>query len=375
MPATAIANRPAAAPRILWLAVAEARGHLMRATLAQQLLSESGVAVDIVTTSRAGVEFAATFGATADVLPGAYHLVYDGQQNLARMRSRLAAVRYLAAGCSRDLAELAERARGAQLLVNDSFHPALLVAALGNGVLARRVVHLHCENTRLAVEATGGRGPLGLLVRASMMRARRIEIVVGDAAEHARFGESDAGGTIRLPALVALPRPRPIVRAERGVRPGERFAVVYLNPYFRDPALASAIEDALRGHRVHAVGEGFAGRPGWIARDPRLADAVAAADVFVSAPGAGAVTMARTFGTPLVAIATDQPEQRKNLDSCGVPPALRVVADREVRTRLAGALASVAAIPTPLDPAAEIRRARALWQRAFHDLVTRKDSP
>lgn len=376
MQATAIANqRAVAAPRVLWLAVAEARGHLMRATLARELLAEAGIDVDIVTTSPLGAEFAATFGAHADVLPGNYRLVYDGQQNLARQRSRLAAVRYLAAGCARDLDAIADRACGASAIVNDSFHPALLVATLGNSALGKRVVHLHCENTRLAVEATGGRGPLGLLVRRAMVRSRRIEIVVGDDADDELLGLPDAGGTVRLPSLVALPRPRSVVRAERGVRAGERFAVVYLNPYFRHTALAAAIEGALAGYRVHAVGEGFAQRAGWVARDARLADAVAAADVFVSAPGAGSVTMARTFGTPHVAIATDQPEQRKNLDTCGVPAALRVVVgEGDLRARLASALAAVAAAPTPLDPSIPIRRARALWLRAFTDLLTRKDA-
>ena len=41
--------------RIVWLAVAEGRGHLMRAQLAKSLLAPAGVDVDCVTTSDAGV--------------------------------------------------------------------------------------------------------------------------------------------------------------------------------------------------------------------------------------------------------------------------------------------------------------------------------
>src|SRR5207245_76765 len=92
----------------------------------------------------------------------------------------------------------------------------------------------------------------------------------------------------RLPPIVARPtRSRGEVRRSLGIDGSSRFAVVYLNPHFRDPELAGAIEVSLRsaGYVVRGVSEAQAGRPGWVARDPRLVDLIAAADLFVSAPG------------------------------------------------------------------------------------------
>src|SRR5205823_4613604 len=88
-------------------------------------------------------------------------------------------------------------------------------------------------------------------------------------------------------------------------------AVVYLNPHFRDPAIADAVERALAaaGFAIHAVGEGYARRPGWRAHDPALADAIGAADLLVSAPGLGAISQARALRVPFLALVSDQPEQ------------------------------------------------------------------
>jgi hypothetical protein len=171
---------------------------------------------------------------------------------------------------------------------------------------------------------------------------------------------------LRLPPLITQPRPRDLVRAERGLSPADRFAVVYLNPYFRDPVIARAIETALatHGYRIHAVGEQFQARPGWVARDPQLADAVAAADVFISAAGAGAVTMAQTFGIPLIAVTSDQPEQRRNAI---IARARTAHVGRGFSRELAGALADVDC--TPCDPALAIHNARSLWLRTFTQLM------
>src|SRR5688572_33319515 len=82
--------------RIVYLAVAEGRGHLMRAQLAARLLAPEGITVDIVTTSDAGAAFAAEFGLRSPVLSHGYRLIYDDRQNLARLRTRAMALAYLA---------------------------------------------------------------------------------------------------------------------------------------------------------------------------------------------------------------------------------------------------------------------------------------
>jgi hypothetical protein len=363
--------------RIVWLAVAEGRGHLMRAQLAARLLAPEGIDVDVVTTSEAGVAFAAEFGLRSTVLSESYRLIYDDRQNLARMRTRAMAIGYLMTPtrCLRDLAWLAGYAHDAALIVDDSFHPALLAASLAGTRLADRVVHVHGENTRRAVEDSAGPGPMRAMIRRALAKSSRIEISLG-----VRSSEVETSRVIRLPPLLPAPRDRAAVRAELGVPPGKRLAVIYLNPYFKDAALADALDDATRGFHVHAIGEGFEGRAGWRARDAALGDAVAAADVFISAAGAGALALARATGVPMIALATDQPEQRKNLASItydraysGVDPggAWRTVVDlaRDVRVQLAAAIAALPATTGTGDAELAVRRVRALWLKTLLALV------
>ena len=356
--------------RVVWLAVAEGRGHLMRAQLAARLLAPEGVDVDIVTTSDAGVAFAAEFGLRSTIISSSYRLIYDGGQNLARMRTRAMTFRYLLTPtrCLRDLAWLDGFAHDAALIVNDSFHPALLAASLAGTRLASRIVHVHGENTRRAVEDSAGPGPMRAMIRRALSRSHRIEISLG-----VRSAEPDAASRVmRLPPLLPAPRDGAIVRAELGVPPGKPLAVVYLNPYFNDPALADAIDHALADFHVHAVGEGYADRPGWHARDAALGDAVAAADVFVSAAGMGAIALARASGVPMIAVVTDQPEQRRNLSSINDPGcAWRRAVDTsgDLRAQFSQALTELPSTTSAGDAELAVRRARALWLKTLMTLV------
>ena len=361
-------------PRILWLAVAEGRGHLVRAALANRLLAPAGIDVELVTTSEAGAAFAAELGLSADVVSSSYRLIYDDRQNLARARTRAMAVTYLLAPtrCLRDVAWLQGRASGAALIINDSFHPALLSACAFGADLAERVVHVHGENTRRGVEETAGRGPIRALIARAFARSRRIELTL-DAVNGTQ------PGVVRLPPLVPAPRDRAQVRAAYDIAHGERLAVVYLNPYFSDPALADALDRELRaaGYTVHAVGEGYARRPGWRARDAGLAELAAAADLFVSAAGSGAIALARGAGVPMIALATDQPEQRKNLasDPGGAwRTAIDLCARGPLDARLRAALADVPPAVTTGDSELAVRRARSLWLSTLTALA-RKESP
>ena len=355
--------------RIVYLAVAEGRGHLMRAQLAARLLAPEGIAVDVVTTSDAGVAFAAEFGLRSTVISDSYRLIYDDRQNLARMRTRAMTMGYLLAPtrCLRDLAWLEGYAHDAALIVNDSFHPALLAASLAGTRLADRIVHVHGENTRRAVEDSAGRGPMRAMIKKALAKSARIEISLG-----VRSSEVPTSRVMRLPPLLPAPRERSLVRAELGVPAGKRLAVVYLNPYFKDAALADALDAALREFHVHAVGEGYAERAGWRGLDAALGDAVAAADVFVSAAGAGALSLARATGVPMIALATDQPEQRKNLASIVDPGcAWRTVVDLagDVPAQLASALAELPTTASTGDAELAVRRARALWLKTLTSLV------
>lgn len=365
--------------RILWLAAADARGHLMRAHLMRGLLAREGVRVDVVTTSDEGRAFLAALGTPARVLSREYHVSFDARQNMARRRTEACVARYFARpdGFLRDLATIEAAAREADLVVND-FHPLLLAAP----VFARlRVVHVFGENLWRAIERNfEGRLPRGLeRLYAAAMRALRARAFA--EVEHSLAAPEGGLGArlFRLPPIVPAPRiGRAEVRAALGLAQGERLAAVYLNPHFRDPGLAAALERALAEarFRVHAVGEGYAARPGWLARDARLADAVAAADLFVSTPGMGAVGQACVHGVPLLAIATDQPEQAWNLAALEAARGTHFetvpLEGEPLGPRLGAAIARLAAdAPEPRDGAARVAEIHRRWAETFLALLAR----
>ncbi|MEQ9499845.1 MAG: hypothetical protein RIT81_23405 [Deltaproteobacteria bacterium] len=155
----------------------------------------------------------------------------------------------------------------------------------------------------------GDGAPMGLFARLLERALRRAFARIEYAVD------ADPEGT-RLRPLVDPPRrSREAVRRALGVGPDERLVVAYLNPHFTDPGLAAALESA--PGRLYAVGEGFAGRPGWVAYDGDLADKLAAADVVVSAPGVATLTAVKASGVPYVALRSRQPEQRENLTRLG----------------------------------------------------------
>ena len=80
--------------RILWVAVADARGHLMRAHLARKLLAPE-LEVEIATTSQAGIDFLRALGTPAKQLGRGYQLAFDARQNLDRAETERRLLRYL----------------------------------------------------------------------------------------------------------------------------------------------------------------------------------------------------------------------------------------------------------------------------------------
>lgn len=382
-------NPPLDRGRILWLAVADARGHLMRAHTMRNILAKRGIGVDIVTSSKAGVEFLADFGTPSELMSDHFGVVYDARQDLDRSATESRTLKYLTlpTRCARDTAWLRRRYVGADLAVDDAFHPALLFPPFIPGLKHMNVVHLYGKYMREAVvnEFEGGRGPkfwakwysetMGAVVDKSFARV-----------EHT-FDAGDEGEvrsrTWRLPPLVpGLPRPAAEVRATLGVAPGQRLAVVYLNPNFTDPTIAGALERVLAddGFKMHAVGEGYAasGRVGWVPRDTRLTDAIATADVLVSAPGMGALAQARLFNTPLLTLVSDQPEQKRNLafldQGAGHPyEAVELASLSTMEDRLRKGLRALVkrtedAPPRPSGSDA-VNARQAIWGDVFEDLV------
>jgi hypothetical protein len=361
--------------RVVYLALAIGRGHLMRAAILRELLAPHGVTLDLVTTTEAGRQFLATLGCPSRVLPGGFSLVYDGLQNLdqAGTAAQLAAYLGSPGRALRDWRMLQRLARGASLLVNDSLHPALLVGPRGRVP----VVAVHGEDLWQATEHHfDGQAPPGLArcVSAGLRRLeRRARVRLVHTLEALGEGSLPSGrGELLLPPILAAPRRAPDeVRA--GFRRGERLAVVYLNPNFREAGLADTLERELgaAGYRLHAVGEGYAGRPGWLGRDPELVDSVAAADLLVAAPGMGTLAQARLFGLPLVALLTDQPEQRRNVARYArMAPVEALRPDSPDFARALRAAATAPRLPQQRpDPRQAIGRIHAVWTRTFLRLL------
>jgi hypothetical protein len=373
------------APRVMWLAVADGRGHLMRAHLMRQLLGRAGVRVDVVTTSPEGARFLEALGTPSQVLAPGFRIVYDAQQNLARRATERLILRYLLSPrrIQADLRSLQPLMEGADLVVND-FHPLLLaLPMLGRDPYEGRVVHLYGQNLWGAFEEhLHGRAP-ELVDRLFRQRARRLRALAFGTVEHSLEvspGTIERQGprAVRLSPIVPALRAQPEeVRSRLGMGRDERLATVYLNPYFRDSHLGERLEHALlaRGYRLHAVGEGMAGRPGWRPYEPNLAEITAASDLLVAAPGMGSLGQAGLFGVPYLAVCTDQPEQAQNLsqlDGCAVRGFQPAVDDDDA---LADSLVALEQLqPLRWDerpsPVLAVERLHASWIRALAGLIS-----
>ncbi|MBR8234095.1 hypothetical protein K6W26_05255 [Burkholderia sp. AU42008] len=298
-------------PRIVYLATADARGHLMRAQLLVHALRAAGAQVDVLTTSDAGQAFLAAFGIDARVLSRHYAVQFDEWQNMLRDATDRNVAHYVfrPTRMLRDIVRLRAIVRDADLVVNDSFHPALLFMGAVPG-WRRRVVHVYGGSLRRALTANFDARLPRMLARAF---ARIVDWQI-DAAR-ARIEHDfayDFADDAQLHRHRRLPTPVPIV-AERPAHECVA-AAVYLNPHFRDAALADALSAGMRdaGLAAHRVGEGYAGHDGWTGVDADWPTRAAQASLIVSAPGMAALSIARVYRRPILLVQTDQPEQASN---------------------------------------------------------------
>jgi len=351
----------------------------MRANLLSRALGEAGFGVDIVTTAREGVRFLESMGVPSRLLSEHFRVEFGERHDMSRARTDARVFNYLVLPwrALADLRRLEALARSADLVVNDSLHPALLLApVLG---FPRPVVQLYGENLWRAMEENldhrvppwvGDRFRRALRVVRERAFARIIHTLGSTEPE-----PDSSPRTYRLAPVVARPgRTRAQVRAELKVPDGVPLAAVYLNPHFKDPSIALALEEGLArgGFRVHAVGEGYHARPGWIATDGRFGDVVHAAELFVSGAGMGALELARSSGTPLLVLLGDQPEQARN-----VAELMRRWPEFALRSVLVGdpdlpaAIASAAGELTGRGRSSTPPRTggEQLWVKAFEELV------
>ena len=322
--------KPVQRPSILILATADARGHLMRGQLLYHALRARGAEVSVLTTSDAGQKFLAQFDVPSEVLSRHYAVLFDKRQKMRTWATdfRIASYLFLPWNMLRDGCRLAQRFNGVDLIVSDSFHPALLVMG-GLYPWRKRSVHVYGWSLRESLEQNF----VGRLWKPCSYFFRWW----------VRFGLSRARGRIvhdfafPVPERVdpslpehQLPTPLALIEAGRDKQPARKVAV-YLNPHFSDPALAEALETVLQEamalsrnehHRdqddesgdsgVFLLGEGYAGRPGWHPYATDWIEIAASAELLVSAPGMAALAAACSLDKPILLIVTAQPEQQRN---------------------------------------------------------------
>ncbi|PVZ85964.1 hypothetical protein C9426_17835 [Serratia sp. S1B] len=296
--------------RIIYLATADARGHLMRAQLLVHALRHAGAQITVLTTSVQGQYFLQQFGIESQVLSEHYAVQFDNQQNMLRKATNRNVAHYLFhPGCMlRDIWQLQRQLRDADMMINDSFHPALIYMGM-LPVWRHKVVHIYGTSLKVAL-INNFEGMwlrpfarlFGWIVSRQLKRALAC-IEHGFACE---IDDSHAPALYRLPTPVALPiSPAPQIKDE---------AAVYLNPHFSDPALANALAAGLAdaGIGAHLVGEGYTGLGDWLPIDPLWASRAACAQLIVSAPGMAALSLALVYQKPIILILCDQPEQTAN---------------------------------------------------------------
>jgi hypothetical protein len=295
--------------RIVYLATADARGHLMRAQLLVHGLRAAGAQVEVLTTSDAGQAFLHAFGIESRLLSRHYGVQFDAQQNMLRgaTDSNVAHYVFRPTRMLRDIARLSALFRTADLVINDSFHPALLfMGAMPRW--RRKVVHVYGASLRKALTANfEGRLP--------HLLARAFSVIVGwqiDSALH-RIEHDFAYALADVGHAPRHQLPTPVQEACTQVFAPEA-AAVYLNPHFQNLALADALTTGLShaGVQAHLVGEGYAGHGAWIGVDADWVSRAAQAPLIVSAPGMAALSIAFVYSRPILLVLTDQPEQASN---------------------------------------------------------------
>jgi len=312
------------------MATADARGHLMRAQLFYHALRARGAGVSVLTTSDAGREFLAQFGVPSEVLSRHYTVLFDKRQKMRIWATDLRITTYffLPWHMLRDIWRLSRRFSAVDLVVNDSFHPALLVMG-GLNPWRRRTVHVYGWSLRESLQRNFmGRmlGPWAHFFHwwvgfgLSRARGRLVHDFAFPVPERVDFS---------LPEH-QLPTPLALIDESQSTQPARK-AAVYLNPHFSDPVLADALEtvlpeaiaqsagerhsgdgDKTPGGDVFFLGEGYAGRPGWQPYATDWMEVAARAEMLVSAPGMAALAAAQAMDKPILLIVTAQPEQQRN---------------------------------------------------------------
>jgi hypothetical protein len=300
--------------RILYIATADARGHLMRCQILVKELRNNGFIVDVLTTSKAGSEFLAAFDIEAKVFSSNYYIEFDDAHNINETKTDLRVLRYqlLPHGLMKDLFLLSRKLSKYDLVINDSFQPAALFLPVINRSARSKLVNVFGDTLQESViHHLDKRSPKFLAGLYRKLIKRQIKLSHARLIHAFHHQDRTLGGS---EGEINLPTPLDLLPIAESPKQGKT-AVIYLNPHFSCSEKALAMQQTLtdQGYAVHAVGEGVASLPNWEKYDIHLNSRVATCDLFVAGTGMAAAHLAYLFQVPFVAIDTDQPEQKRNL--------------------------------------------------------------
>lgn len=305
--------------RILYLATADARGHLMRGQLLAHYLQARGDEVEVLTTSRAGVDFLASFGITSTIFTRFYYVEFDQHQNMRALATDWRVIRYFFYPWHMlsDIWRLKQKLKHTpyDLIINDSLHPALIAAPFFG---IKNIVHIHGETLRQALNENFKNRLPSFLAKAFgnsvnyFLDKAKAQLIHSQDIE---LPETISEGW-RLPNPVQAPN-RAVEETwlHYGFNQQKPLALIYLNPHFQDEAFVARLEQLFyqAGWQFMGISESYAQRPNWHKYTDDFANLTFAADLLVTAGGMAALRLAKLNGCPLLALSTAQPEQQNNL--------------------------------------------------------------
>ncbi len=369
---------------MVYVAVSEARGHLMRASQVCPMLRESGLRIaPMVFGARGRAFFQRASGMDAVQLSRGYANAYspDHSQDVAGSTHNILHYTFSADG-ARDMLAISRRLRGARVLINDlSTSPPAVSMALPLG--GPHLVNVVSENNYYALVNIDKLCGHSLAGRVS----KRLSDLWFYAAERTFVNTLDtrrwftrADGLYFLPPFTQRPQdaqPSPC-RYDGPGRRAKRLFVAYFNPEYRDPTFVGHLLEAARradaylylvsehAHLAHADLQ--SDRVQLVATDFGLASLIQRADLFITAAGLAAPLQAYIAGTPLLVVVNRAHiEHSRNADtitSAGIGHVVERFDDC-----VAGAEAALDRGQSPHPELPE--RTRQAWRSELHTLVDR----
>ena len=314
--------------RVLYLAVADGRGHLMRAHLLRPARRQRGSRRRCDHLATRGKHSWPGLGTPAALLPGGFQLLFDDcHRMLARPHRAQAGARYLGlAARPRPRRCLLGRARRGRRASSSTTR----FTQRRSGWRRRRAWPARTARASTCTATTCGERPCTTSMAACppwpsggfrrflrALDARAFGRIAHSRAPPIARGRRDATGqSLSPPAAVAAPRrARAAVRSAPGPSASaSALAAIYRNPHFRDPRLAAPPGDGAgaAGFRSTACRSPGRGAPAARLR-PRLRRRDRGQRFVVSGAGAAAWSKRGGRRVPLLALRGDQPEQALDL--------------------------------------------------------------